>query len=110
KLTVRSLVESLESAVIDTVARYGVEAHGRRDAPGVYVGEAKLAAVGLRVRRYCAYHGIAVNVSMDLEPFGRINPCGFEGLEVTQLSALCGVGSLSRVRADLETQFERGFG
>jgi len=110
KLSVRSLVELLESAVIDTVARYGVEAHGRRDAPGVYVGEAKLAAVGLRVRRYCAYHGIAVNVSMDLEPFGRINPCGFEGLEVTQLSALCGVGSLSRVRADLEIQFERTFG
>ena len=83
---------------------------GRRDAPGVYVGEAKLAAVGLRVRRYCSYHGIAVNVSMDLESFGRINPCGFEGLEVTQLSTLCGVDSLSQVRADLETQFERVLG
>lgn len=110
KLTVRALVELLESAVIDTVAEYGIEAHGRRDAPGVYVGEAKLAAVGLRVRRYCAYHGIAVNVAMDLEPFGRIDPCGFEGLEVTQLSALCDVGSLSRVRADLEARFERALG
>ena len=106
-MSVRSLVELLETAVIDTVARYGIEARGRRDAPGVYVGEAKLAAVGLRVRRYCSYHGIALNVSMDLEPFSRIHPCGFEGLEVTQLSALCGVASMSRVRADLETQFER---
>ena len=109
-LTVRSLVELLESAVIDTAAAYGIEARGRRDAPGVYVGQAKLAAVGLRVRRYCAYHGIAVNVSMDLEPFGRINPCGFEGLEVTQLSALCSVESPSRVRADLEAQFGRALG
>jgi len=107
KMTVRSLVESLETAVIDTVASYGIEAHGRRDAPGVYVGEAKLAAVGLRVRRYCSYHGIALNVSMDLEPFSRINPCGFEGLEVTQLSALSSVDSISRVREDLEAQFER---
>ncbi len=107
KMTVRWLVELLETAVIDTVARYGIEAHGRRDAPGVYVGEAKLAAVGLRVRRYCSYHGIALNVSMDLEPFGRINPCGYEGLEVTQLSALSVVDSISRVRADLEAQFER---
>ncbi len=107
KLTVRSLVELLESVIIDTVAQYGVEAYGRRDAPGVYVGEAKLAAVGLRVRRDCAYHGIAVNVTMDLAPFDRINPCGFEGLEVTQLSALCSVDSPSQVRADLENQFER---
>lgn len=106
-MSVRSLVEALESAVIDTVAGYGIEAYGRRDAPGVYVGDAKLAAVGLRVRRYCAYHGIALNVSMDLEPFGRINPCGFEGLEVTQLSTLCGIDSLSRVRSDLGSQFER---
>ncbi len=107
KLTVRSFVELLESVIIDTVAQYGVEAYGRRDAPGVYVGEAKLAAVGLRVRRDCAYHGIAVNVTMDLAPFDRINPCGFEGLEVTQLSALCSVDSPSQVRADLENQFER---
>lgn len=109
-LTVRSLVELLEAAVVDTVARYGIEAHGRRDAPGVYVGEAKLAAVGLRVRRHCAYHGIAVNVSMDPEPFGRINPCGFEGLDVTQLSELCGVDALARVRADLQREFETKFG
>jgi len=109
-LTVRSLVELLEMTVIDTVARYGLEAHGRRDAPGVYVGDAKLAAVGLRVRRHCAYHGIAVNVSMDPEPFSRINPCGFEGLDVTQLSELCGVDELTRVRADLQHEFETKLG
>jgi len=107
KLTVRSLVETLETAVIDTVAPYGVIAYGRRDAPGVYVGDAKLAAVGLRVRRHCAYHGLALNVRMDLEPYQRINPCGFEKLEITQLSALCSVNSLSDVRRDLEWQFRQ---
>ena len=77
-------------AVVDTLAGYGIEAVARRDAPGVYVSGRKLAAVGLRVRRHCSYHGIAVNIDMDLEPFRRINPCGSEGLEVTQLSDLCG--------------------
>jgi lipoyl(octanoyl) transferase len=101
-LDVRRLVIALETAVIRTVANYGVEAHPRRDAPGVYVGARKLAAIGLRVRRYCTYHGIAVNVAMDLEPFARINPCGFEGLEVTQLSELCRVSDPRQFREDLE--------
>jgi lipoyl(octanoyl) transferase len=105
-LTVRALVETLETVVIDTVAKYGVVAYGRRDAPGVYVGAAKLAAVGLRVRRHCAYHGLALNVAMDLEPYQRINPCGFDALEITQLSALCGVNSLQRVQQDLESEFQ----
>ena len=101
----RTLVQALESAVIDTVAGYGVTAVARRDAPGVYVagGEragAKLAAVGLRVKRHCSYHGLAVNVAMDLAPFAGINPCGYEGLEVTQLRDLCGVADLQRFRAD----------
>ena len=69
--TPRKLVQALESAVIDTVAAYGVEANARRDAPGVYVAGAKLAAVGLRVKRHCSYHGLAVNVAMDLTPFAR---------------------------------------
>ena len=107
KLSVRATVEALERAVVDTVAEYGVEAYGRRDAPGVYVDGRKLAAIGLRIRRRCSYHGIAVNVDMDLEPFRRINPCGFEGLEVTQLSELCGVSDLARVRADLEQSLRR---
>ncbi len=102
RLTIRGLVEALEAAVIDTVASYGTEAHGRRDAPGVYVGERKLAAVGLRVRKQCSYHGIAINVAMDLEPFRRINPCGFEKLEVTQLADESGIDDPSLLRLDLE--------
>ncbi|HVY65195.1 MAG TPA: lipoyl(octanoyl) transferase LipB [Gammaproteobacteria bacterium] len=102
---VRTLVQALESAVIDTVADYGVAAVARRDAPGVYVaaGEhagAKLGAVGLRVKRHCSYHGLAVNVAMDLAPFAGINPCGYQGLRVTQLRDLCGIDSLERFRAD----------
>jgi lipoyl(octanoyl) transferase len=97
----RTLVQALENAVIDTVAAYGVRAAARRDAPGIYVSGRKLGAIGLRVRRHCSYHGLAVNVAMDLEPFGRINPCGYEGLEVTDLRALCGVADLARFRADL---------
>jgi len=104
KISVRGLVQALEAAVIDTVAQYGVEAYGRRDAPGVYVDGKKLAAVGLRVRRYCSYHGVAINVDMDLEPFQQINPCGFEGLEVTQLSQISAVSELTAVRRDIEPQ------
>jgi lipoyl(octanoyl) transferase len=98
---VRTLVQALEGAVIDTVADYGVAAVARRDAPGVYVDGRKLAAVGLRISRRGSYHGLALNVAMDLEPFGRIHPCGYEGLEVTQLEELCGVADLARVRRDL---------
>jgi lipoyl(octanoyl) transferase len=100
-LGIRDLVLALEGAVIDTVAGYGVTAEGRRDAPGVYVGGRKLAALGLRVRRHCSYHGVAVNIDMDLEPFQRINPCGFEGLEVTQLADVCAVRDPERFRRDI---------
>jgi lipoyl(octanoyl) transferase len=99
--TPRQLVQALESSVIDTVAAYGVTANARRDAPGVYVAGAKLAAVGLRVKRHCSYHGLAVNVAMDLAPFAGINPCGYEDLPVTQLSTLCGIDDLVRFRKDL---------
>jgi len=99
--TARTLVQALESAVIDTVAGYGVEATARRDAPGIYVAGKKLGAIGLRVRRHCSYHGLAVNVAMDLGPFAGINPCGYEGLEVTDLRTLCGVAELARFRTDL---------
>ncbi len=99
---VRSLVEALEGAVIETVSGYGIKAYGRRDAPGVYVQGRKLAAVGLRIRRHCSYHGFAINVDMELEPFKRINPCGFDDLEVTQLSALGAINDLAQVRQDLE--------
>ena len=101
-LTPRKLVQALENAVIDTVAVYGVTAAARRDAPGVYVDGAKLAAVGLRVKRHCSYHGLAVNVAMDLTPYQGINPCGYEGLRVTDLRALCGIADLARFRTDFE--------
>ena len=88
RLTVRALVHLLEQAVIDCLASYNVEASRRAGAPGVYVEGAKVAALGLRVRRNCCYHGIALNVNMDLAPFSAIDPCGYPGLEVTQTSAL----------------------
>ena len=100
-LTPRKLVQTLESAVIDTVESYGVAAVARRDAPGVYVDGAKLAAVGLRVKRHCSYHGMAVNVAMDLAPFAGINPCGYANLPVTDLRTLAGIESVARFRDDL---------
>ncbi len=103
-ISVRGLVQALEAAVIDTVSSYGIKAYGRRDAPGVYVGGRKLAAIGLRIRRHCSYHGIAINVDTDLGPFQRINPCGFESLEVTRLSQLSTVHELAKLRRDLEPQ------
>ena len=81
---VRELVMKLEQAVIGLLAGHGIEAHGDRDAPGVYVQGKKIAALGLRVSRGKTYHGLSLNVDMDLEPFTRINPCGYAGLEVTQ--------------------------
>lgn len=88
RLGVRELVVMLENAVITMCAAHGVEAIGRRDAPGVYVDGRKLASVGLRIKRNCSYHGLALNVNNDLEPFTRINPCGYAGLEVIRLDQL----------------------
>jgi lipoyl(octanoyl) transferase len=86
KLGVRELVTAIENSLIGLLAQYGIEAAARPDAPGVYLpGGAKIAALGLRVRRGCTFHGLSLNVDMDLEPFGRINPCGFSGLQVTQM-------------------------
>ncbi len=98
-LSIRELVLRLENAVIELAAGYGIEAVGRRDAPGVYVEGRKLASIGLRVRRGCSYHGLALNVMNDLEPFARINPCGYEGLQVVKLADLAPVGSLDEVTA-----------
>lgn len=109
-LDVRRLVEALERAVVETAAGYGVQAYPRRDAPGVYVDGRKLAAIGLRLRRFRSYHGLALNVAMDLAPFGRINPCGFEGLEVTQLADLCAVADPGVVRRDLEPRLLEALG
>jgi lipoyl(octanoyl) transferase len=85
---VRSLVTGLENAAIDTLSQYGIKAEARRDAPGVYVDGKKIASLGLRIRKGCSYHGLSFNVDMDLGPFAAINPCGYAGLEVTQLADL----------------------
>ncbi|UCH50298.1 MAG: lipoyl(octanoyl) transferase LipB [Betaproteobacteria bacterium] len=85
---VRQLVRRLEQSVIDLLHPYGIEAHGRERAPGVYVGEAKIAALGLRIRNGCSYHGLSLNVDMDLGPFTDIDPCGYPGLRVSQLRDL----------------------
>jgi len=90
-LNVRELVTRLEQSVIDLLAAYDIAAVAKRDAPGVYVDEKKIASIGLRIRRGCSYHGIAFNVSMDLEPFTRINPCGYSALQMTQFSSLGGL-------------------
>jgi lipoyl(octanoyl) transferase len=88
KLGVRDLVMALEQAVINALAQHGVNAVARRDAPGVYVDGSKLASIGLRIRRGCSYHGLAFNVAMNLEPFRRINPCGYQDLQVVDMATL----------------------
>ncbi len=87
-LGVRTLVNCIEQTVIDLLKTLNITSHTRPDAPGVYVDNAKIASLGLRVRRGCTYHGLALNVDMDLEPFSRINPCGYPGLAMTQLTDL----------------------
>jgi lipoyl(octanoyl) transferase len=104
KLGVRELVIALENTVIKFCEERGVAAIGRRDAPGVYVEGRKLASIGLRVRRGCSYHGMAFNVAMDLEPYQRINPCGFSGLEVTDLKTLGVHDTLANVARELAPQ------
>lgn len=96
-LGVRDLVTALEYAVIELAARYRIVAACRERAPGVYVDGSKLASVGLRIRRGGSYHGLALNVNMDLEPFRGINPCGYAGLQMTQLAALGGPGDVQQV-------------
>lgn len=97
KLGVRDLVTALERAVIELAARYGIAATCRAKAPGVYVDDCKLASVGLRIRRGGSYHGLALNVNMNLAPFQRINPCGYAGLEMTQLAALGGPADVEQM-------------
>lgn len=96
-LGVRDLVTALEQAVIGYASEFGIVAEVRRGAPGVYVAGRKLASVGIRIRRGASYHGLALNVDMDLAPFLRINPCGYPGLEMTQLAALGGPADVAAV-------------
>ncbi len=102
---VKSLVHGIEQAIIDTVAQYGVSAARKDNAPGVYVDGAKIASLGLRIRKACSFHGLAFNIKMDLEPFQRINPCGFSGLEVIQLADLAPGVEINTVEQQLITAF-----
>ena len=88
KIKVRELVTAIEQGVIEFLAAHGVQAERRAGAPGVYVGEAKIAALGLKIKNSCSYHGLSLNVDMDLSPFAAINPCGYAGLKVTQTKNL----------------------
>ena len=107
---VRELVCRIEQAIIDTLGHWNIQAERREGAPGVYVAEAKVAALGLRVRRGCSFHGLAFNINMNLEPFHRINPCGYKGLAVTQVLDLGGPSRLSDVEDVLVGEFCRQFG
>lgn len=109
-LGVRALVRGIEQAVVDTLAGYGIAAEPRPDAPGVYVAGRKIASLGLRIRRGCSYHGLALNVDMDLEPFGRINPCGMSGLEVTQIVDLAPGATVAAVRERLLASLAHTYG
>lgn len=110
-LGVRDLVTALEQTLIELLAELGIEAYAKPDAPGVYVAGDKIASLGLRVRRGCSFHGLALNVVMDLEPFGRINPCGYEGLAMTQIVDLLGeVPHMTQIQRQLVAQFVQKLG
>ena len=107
---VRRLVTALEQSVVDLAAQNGIDAAAKADAPGVYVDGAKLASVGLRIRRGASFHGMAVNVDGDLEPFSRINPCGYQGLEMTDFRRLGVELSLEDAARQLQPLFLRHLG
>lgn len=103
----RAVVTALESAVIEMLASYGLEAQNRPDAPGVYINGAKIASLGLRFRKMCSYHGLSLNVDMDLEPFNRINPCGYPGLHVVDMASLLGNVDMEEVSRRLLVCFQK---
>ncbi|WP_425605708.1 lipoyl(octanoyl) transferase LipB [Pseudoxanthomonas daejeonensis] len=110
KIGVRDYVCRIEQAIIDTLDEWNIGATRREGAPGVYVADAKVAALGIRVRRGCSFHGLAFNIGMDLEPFHRINPCGYQGLQVTSLQDLGGPSGMDAVKPVLLGHVARQFG
>ncbi|ARP37498.1 lipoyl(octanoyl) transferase LipB [Vibrio syngnathi] len=101
KFGVRDLVTHIENLVINTLKAYNIDSTARPDAPGVYVDGKKICSLGLRIRRGCSFHGLALNVNMDLSPFQRINPCGYQGMEMAQVSQLGGPTELVNVEQQL---------
>ncbi|WND83320.1 lipoyl(octanoyl) transferase LipB [Lysobacter capsici] len=110
KVGVREYVDRIEQAVIDTLAEWNIEGARRDGAPGVYVAGAKVMALGIRVRRGCTFHGLAFNIAMDLSPYQRINPCGYQGLQVTSVLDLGGPSGMEQVKPVLVAQLARQFG
>jgi lipoyl(octanoyl) transferase len=110
KMGVRQLVNAIEDAIVAMMAEYGVEAAARPDAPGVYVNGAKLCSLGLRIRKGCSFHGLALNVDMDLEPFLRINPCGYAGMQMVQSKDLNGPQSVNEAALHVTQIFARLLG
>jgi lipoyl(octanoyl) transferase len=110
KTGVRDYVCRIEQAIIDTMAEWNIQAQRREGAPGVYVAGAKVAALGIRVRRGCTFHGLAFNIDMDLEPFHRINPCGYQGLQVISLADLGGPSGMDVVKPVLLACLAEQFG
>jgi lipoyl(octanoyl) transferase len=104
---VRELVTLIEKTLVELLNGYGIEANARPEAPGVYANNAKIAALGLRIRKGCSFHGLALNVDMDLEPFSRINPCGYEGLEITQLKNFIADIEIDEVVVNLQQRLMR---
>lgn len=101
KIGVRDLVTLIEVSIVEMLKSFGINAYAKKDAPGVYIDEKKVASLGLRVRRGCSFHGLALNVDMDLEPFLRINPCGYAGLEMVQTSQINGPSTIQEAAQPL---------
>ncbi|GGE67511.1 octanoyltransferase [Streptosporangium jomthongense] len=110
KIGVRALVDIIEQGIVGTLAELGITAQPRPDAPGVYVGDAKIASLGLRVRRGCSFHGLALNIDMDMEPFRRINPCGYAGLAMCQVSDFVATASMDDIEKRLVAHLVSGLG
>ncbi|MEM0912206.1 MAG: lipoyl(octanoyl) transferase LipB [Pseudomonadota bacterium] len=105
RLGVRKLVNALEKSIVDTLEKYGTSAYAKADAPGVYVNEKKICSVGLRIRRGASFHGLAFNVDMDLAPFQRINPCGYEGLEMVDCTSVAGPTDIETAQEEVVQAF-----
>ncbi|MGL5026611.1 MAG: lipoyl(octanoyl) transferase LipB [Shewanella oncorhynchi] len=110
KVGVRQLVTHIEQSIVDMLAKYDINAYAKADAPGVYVDERKIASLGLRIRKGCSFHGLALNVDMDLAPFRRINPCGYAGLEMVQCKALGGPQTVIEAGEQLTITFSQLLG
>lgn len=105
QLSVRELITTLENTVINTLSKFGLFAYAQREAPGVYVEQKKICSIGLRIHKGCSFHGLALNINMDLAPFQRINPCGYAGMQMTQLNDLVPGCQIKDVKALLVKHF-----